>query len=121
MSPAEFEVMKILWRLGHGTVAEVRAEGKSDPAYTTVMTLLGRLEKKGAVTVDKTRQPYVYKPRMKRHSVLRRRLRSFLDNVFDGDADSLVMELVAEKALTRDELRELEARLAETDQAEEDE
>ncbi len=112
LSPAEFELMKILWRRGRSTVAEVREESTGGPAYTTVMTLLGRLEKKGAVLVDKSRQPYVYQPKIKRRSVVARRLRSFLDSVFDGEADSLVMQLVAEKALSIDELRELESRLA---------
>lgn len=121
MSPAEFGVMKILWKLGASTVAEVRGSSEGDPAYTTVMTLLSRLEKKGAVAVDKTRQPYVYKPRMKRGSVLRRRLRTFLDSVFDGRADSLVMQLVEENALSLDELRGLEAKIAELRKREEEE
>ncbi len=48
---------------------------------------------------------------MKRGSVLKRRLRSFLDSVFDGEADSLVMQLVAQDALSADELRELGERI----------
>ena len=111
MSPAEFDLMKILWRLGRATVAEVRREAPNAPAYTTVMTLMGRLEKKGAVAVDKSRQPFVYKPRFQRRSVLKRRLRSFLESVFDGQADSLVMQLVEENALSLEELRELQERI----------
>lgn len=111
MTPAEFDLMKILWRLGSATVAEVRGEAEGSPAYTTVMTLLGRLEKKGAVAVDKSRQPFVYKPRFRRESVIRRRLNAFIERVFDGRADSLVMQLIEDKSLSLDELRELEARL----------
>jgi len=118
MTGAEFELMKILWRLEKATVAQVRAESKSDPAYTTVMTLLGRLEKKGAVAVDKSRQPYVYEPKLRRESVIRRRLNAFIDRVFDGRAESLVLQLIEDKSLSLDELRELETRLSDTGEEE---
>ena len=52
LTTAEFEILKVLWRLEQATVAEVRGEQTrrgSSPAYTTVMTLLGRLAAKGAV------------------------------------------------------------------------
>ena len=116
MTGAEFELMKILWRLEQATVAEVRAEAGNDPAYTTVMTLLGRLEKKGAVAVDKSRQPYIYKPLVRRESVIRRRLDAFIERVFDGRAESLVLQLIEDKSLSLEELRELESKLAEGDE-----
>src|SRR5687768_8194281 len=95
MTPAEFNLMKVLWRLKRGTVADVRADHNeqygAELAYTTVMTLLNRLAAKGAVQVDRARQPFVYKPAFRRESVLRDRLRAFVDNVFDGEAGSLVL------------------------------
>ena len=119
MTPAEFEMMKALWRLKKGTVAEVRDEHArlcgTDLAYTTVMTLLGRLASKGAVACDKTRQPYVYKPAFRRESVLRERLRHFLADVFEGDADSLILHLVEDEALSVDELRRLQKKLNKKD------
>jgi len=119
MTPAELRVMKALWALGRGaSVADVRASlGKRGQslAYTTVMTLLGRLAAKNAVVVDKTREPYVYKAAFRRESVLRERLREFVRDVFDGQADSLVLNLVEDESLTRDELREIERRIATTD------
>ena len=110
--------MKALWHLGTGSVAEVRAELQArgnDLAYTTVMTLLGRLAAKGALVVDKAREPFVYKPAFRRESVLRERLRDFVREVFDGQADSLVMRLVEDESLTREELREIERKIAEAD------
>jgi BlaI family transcriptional regulator, penicillinase repressor len=115
MTPAELRVMKVLWDLGRGSVAEVRTElGKrgQDLAYTTVMTLLGRLAAKTAVAVDKTREPFVYKAAHRRESVLRERLRDFVRDVFDGQADSLVLNLVEDESLSRDELREIERTIA---------
>jgi BlaI family transcriptional regulator, penicillinase repressor len=115
LTPAEFNVMKVLWHLRRGTVAEVRAElGRKDGndlAYTTVMTLLGRLAQKGAVVVDKAREPFVYKAAYRRESVLRDRLRTFLRDVFDGDADALVLRLVEDESISLDELREIEKKL----------
>jgi BlaI family transcriptional regulator, penicillinase repressor len=115
MTPAELRVMKALWQLGHGSVAEVRAElgvRGQELAYTTVMTLLGRLATKGAVMVDREREPFVYAPAHRRESVLRDRLRAFVRDVFDGQASSLVLRLVEDEALSRDELREIEKKIA---------
>ena len=113
LTPAELRVMKALWQLGRGSVGDVRGALPKELAYTTVMTLLGRLEKKGAVVVDKTREPFVYKPAHRRDSVLRERLREFVRDVFDGQADSLVLRLVEDDSLTREELREIEKKIAE--------
>jgi predicted transcriptional regulator len=115
MTPAELRVMKALWQLGHGSVAEVRAElgvRGQDLAYTTVMTLLGRLATKGALVVDREREPFVYKPAHRRESVLRERLRAFVRDTFDGEASSLVLRLVEDEALSRQELREIEKKIS---------
>jgi predicted transcriptional regulator len=79
------------------------------------MTLLGRLAAKSAVLVDKTREPFVYRPAHRRESVLRDRLREFVRDVFDGQADSLVLRLVEDESLTREELREIERKIAEAE------
>ena len=115
MTPAELRVMKALWELGHASVADVRAElarRGHEAAYTTVMTLLGRLATKGAVQVDREREPFVYKPAHRRESVLRERLRAFLRDTFDGEASSLVLRLVEDEALSREELRDIEKKIA---------
>lgn len=115
LTAAELRVMKALWALEHGTVAGVRAELARRGhalAYTTVMTLLGRLAGKAAVVVDKDREPFVYRPAHRRESVLRDRLREFVREVFDGQAESLVLNLVEERALSRAELRAIEQKIA---------
>jgi BlaI family penicillinase repressor len=120
LTSAELRVMKALWEVGTGTVAEVRmALGKrgQELAYTTVMTLLGRLAAKRAVVVDRTREPFVYRPVHRRESVLRDRLREFVREVFDGQAESLVLNLVEDESLSRAELRAIERRIAEAERA----
>lgn len=115
LTPAEFNVMKVLWSLKRATVAEVRTEltkrGGSDLAYTTVMTLLGRLAQKGAVAVDREREPFVYKAAHRRESVLRDRLRAFVAEVFDGEADALVLRLVEDESISLEELKDIERRI----------
>lgn len=118
LTSAELRVMKALWEVGTGTVAEVRsALGRrgQELAYTTVMTLLGRLAAKRAVVVDKTREPFVYRPVHRRESVQRDRLRAFVREVFDGQALSLVLNLVEDESLSRAELRAIERRIAEAE------
>jgi predicted transcriptional regulator len=118
LTNAELRVMKALWAVGDATVAEVRAEllrRGQDLAYTTVMTLLGRLAAKNAVLVDKSREPFVYRPAHRRESVLRDRLREFVREVFDGQADSLVLNLVEDETLSRAELRAIERRIADAE------
>ncbi|HEY0254666.1 MAG TPA: BlaI/MecI/CopY family transcriptional regulator [Kofleriaceae bacterium] len=114
MTPAELRVMKALWELEQASVGEVRAAlgaRGNELAYTTVMTLLGRLAAKNAVIVDKAREPFVYKPAFRRESVLRERLRDFVKEVFDGRADSLVLGLVEDESLSREELRAIEKKI----------
>jgi predicted transcriptional regulator len=118
LSPGELRVMKALWAVEQGTVAEVRAElarRGQELAYTTVMTLLGRLATKGAVIVDKDREPFVYKAAHRRENVLRDRLRDFVREVFDGKADSLVLNLIEDENLSADDLRAIEKKIAEAE------
>jgi len=120
LTPGELRVMKALWEVGHGTVAEVRAElarRGQELAYTTVMTLLGRLAAKSAVTVDKEREPFIYRAAHRRESVLRDRLREFVREVFDGEAGSLVLNLVEDSTISRAELRAIERKIADAERA----
>lgn len=121
LSPGELRVMKALWAVEQGSVADVRAElarRGQELAYTTVMTLLGRLATKGAVVVDKDREPFVYRAAHRRESVLRDRLREFVREVFDGNADSLVLNLVENESLSPDELRAIERKISEAERLE---
>ncbi len=115
VTAAELRILKVLWRLGRGTVRDVKdalaAEGGEDPAYTTVMTLMNQLASKGALDVDKDRQPFVYVPAVGREAVLGDRLKQFLDTVFDGQAGELMLRLVEEAALSPDDIRRIEAKI----------
>src|SRR5262245_58234131 len=114
ITAAELRILKVLWELKRAaTVREVRdrlvAEGPDQPAYTTVMTLMNQLAAKGALEVDKERQPFVYQPAVQREQVLGQRLKQFLHTVFDGQAGELVLRLVEEANLSADDLRRIES------------
>ncbi|HWL94043.1 MAG TPA: BlaI/MecI/CopY family transcriptional regulator [Phycisphaerae bacterium] len=115
ITPAELRIMKHLWRIGDATVGDVKEllgdEGDDKPAYTTVMTMMKQLAEKGALEVDKSRQPFVYRPAVRRDQVLTHRLLQFLHTVFDGQAGELVARLVEEDQLSPEELKRIEAKI----------
>ena len=115
VTAAELRILKVLWKLGSGAVRDVltqlEQDGGDTPAYTTVMTLMNQLASKGALEVDKSRQPFIYAPAVQREQVLGDRLRQFLSQVFDGQAGELVLHLVEEANLSPDDLRRIEAQI----------
>lgn len=114
ITAAELRILKAVWKLGEVNVRDVRdllekEDGAGDsPAYTTVMTLMNQLASKGALDVDRQRQPFVYKAAIRRDSVLADRLKQFISTVFDGQAGELVLRLVEESDLPPDVLKRLE-------------
>lgn len=115
-SDTEFQLLKVLWSLKHATVAQVRERynelNGTSLAYTTVMTLLGRLATKGAVKVDKEREPFLYTATSKRQTVLKERLKTFVKSVFDGQADELVLHLVENESLSEEAVQRIKAAIA---------
>ncbi|MHC4610588.1 MAG: BlaI/MecI/CopY family transcriptional regulator [Planctomycetota bacterium] len=112
LGSAELEILKTLWEEGPVTVRSVmnalhrRGRGV---AYTTVQTTLTRLEQKGFVKSDKSDLAYVYRPTVTRERFSRSRLRKMLDQLYDGAAGPLVLQLVRTQKLSPQEIEELQA------------
>ena len=108
---AELEVLKTLWDGGPATVRQVmnrlHRRGRK-VAYTTVLTFLTRLEQRGFVKSDKSGMAYVYKPKVTREKVSKSRLRSLLEELYDGAAAPLVLQLVRDEQLSREEIDQLQ-------------
>lgn len=121
LGKAELEVLKVLWDEGPRTVREVlnclEQRGRS-LAYTTVQTLLTRLEQKRFVRSDKSDLAHVFRARVSRDQVTRSRLRSLVDQLFDGAVGPLVLQLVRNEALTSDEMGELQKLVEQLDRPE---
>ena len=105
--------MKIVWDLEKCTVRDVYETllERRKIAYTTVMTMMKILEKKGFLKKTQDDRAYVYRPSQPKQNVIRGMVREFVNRVFNGSAEPLLVHLVEEKGLTPDELTEI-ARLA---------
>ncbi len=111
LGDAELEVLRILWDEGPGTVRAVLAalhQRGRNVAYTTVQTMLTRLEQKGCVASDRSGAAFVYRALVTRERVTRSRLKQLLDQLYDGAAGALVLELVRTQRLKPGELEELQ-------------
>jgi predicted transcriptional regulator len=105
----ETEVMSVLWRLGEASVREVQdAIDRADrPAYTTVQTIVQRLEQKGAVRrTRKAGNALYFEPAITRKSVYRRLVDELIDLV--GGSQPLVAHLVETGKLSLDDLKAVE-------------
>jgi BlaI family transcriptional regulator, penicillinase repressor len=106
----ELEIMDVFWRVGETSVREVcdaLAEKKS-AAYTTVQTIVQRLEQKGAVRrTRKIGNALMFEPAVTRKSAYRRVLDDLLD-LFGGSAQPVVAQLLESGKLTLEDLKALE-------------
>lgn len=109
--------MDALWELGSGSVREIleRLPVRKRAAYTTVQTIVYRLEEKGAVRrLKKVGNAHVFEPVVTRESVQRRLIDELLD-MLGGSTRPLMAHLVESGRLTLENVRELEEKLAELD------
>jgi predicted transcriptional regulator len=96
--PLELLCLKALWTLREAGVRDVQeALAARRLAYTTVMTLLERLVRKGAVTRRKAGRAFLYQPQVSRETLRRTALREFLDTWFDGSREELAACLRGEE------------------------
>ena len=111
----ELDVMSALWDLGTASVREIQEQLPSQkrPAYTTVQTIVYRLEEKGAVRrLKKIGNAHVFEPVITRKAAHHRLINELLD-LFGGSARPLMAHLVEIGKLTMDDIKELEGDLAE--------
>src|ERR1700684_2251836 len=90
--PLELECLRALWGIGEGTVRDVRhvMVGNRNLAYTTVMTVLDRLEKRGGVSRRKQGRSFVYVPKLSREELRRFAVKEVVDRFFEGSPEAFV-------------------------------
>ncbi|HWB85603.1 MAG TPA: BlaI/MecI/CopY family transcriptional regulator [Bryobacteraceae bacterium] len=90
--PLELLCLKALWKLRQGSVRDVQGiVAQSRPlAYTTIMTVLDRLVRKGKLTRRKVGRAFVYSPEASRDSMRRTAIRELLEAFFDGSQEDLL-------------------------------
>ena len=102
LTPQELAIMKVVWRKDEATVREVHDALNEDRpvAYTTVMTMMRILEGKGYLTKATNEKAHVYRPAKPSQQVIGGMVRDFLDRVFDGASDALLVHLARDNKLT---------------------
>lgn len=109
--------MKVVWKTGRATVREVyeTLRERRKVAYTTVLTMMKILEGKGYLSRDSEERAHVYRPVRPEQSVVRSMVREFVDRVFNGSAQPLLLHLVKDRRLSEKELEELTEMVREAD------
>lgn len=94
--------MKVVWRLGEATVRDVyeALREKRTIAYTTVMTMMKILDEKGYLKKTLVDRAHVYKPVKPRQQVVGAMVKDFIDRVFDGASDALLVHLARDNGLS---------------------
>ena len=102
--------MKIVWELGSATVRDVyeRLLERRKVAYTTVMTMMKILEQKKFLKKSQADRAYVYQPARPKNQVVRNMVQEFVDRVFNGSAQPLLLHLIKDRRLSEEEVAEIE-------------
>jgi predicted transcriptional regulator len=109
LTDQELEIMKIVWDLERATVRDVYEAllKRRRIAYTTVMTMMKILEGKGFLKKKQEERAYVYRPAEPKDSVIRGMVRDFVNRVFNGSAEPLLVHLVEDETLSPEELDDI--------------
>lgn len=115
LTAQELEIMKIVWQSGSPTVRDVYESllKRRKIAYTTVMTMMNILEQKGYLKKAQKDRAYVYQATKPQKQVIRGMVREFVDRVFNGSAEPLLLHLVEDHRLSEKDLEEIRRMLRE--------
>src|SRR5919204_6926344 len=106
---AELAILRVLWARGPSTVRQVHdVLGRDRPtAYTTALKLLQIMTEKGLVERDERDRTHVYRARLTEEQTQRQLIRDLADRAFGGSATKLVLQALAGRRASADELREI--------------
>jgi predicted transcriptional regulator len=110
---AELAILRVLWQLGPSTVRQVHdvltiRSGRERPtAYTTALKLMQIMTEKGLVRRDETDRTHIYHPRLTEEQTQRQLIRDLMDRAFGGSSSKLVLQALASKRASSDELVEI--------------
>src|SRR6266536_2071325 len=109
LTDQELEIMKIVWQLEKATVRDVYEAllERRKVAYTTVMTMMKILENKKYLKKTLADRAYVYRPAQPKGQVIGDMVREFVNRVFNGSAEPLLVHLVEEHDVSSQELEEI--------------
>jgi BlaI family penicillinase repressor len=114
-TPAELEVLQVIWERGPSTVREVMTvlNQERPRAYTSVMSLMNVMVEKGLLTPKPKGRAFVYSARVSQAGTQSEIVKDVLNRVFDGSASALVTHLLAEAKPDSEELEEIRKTISE--------
>ena len=104
---AELAILTVLWSRGPSTVRQVAAAMDREAGYTTVLKLLQIMAEKGLVTRDEWARTHIYAPAYTEDQTQRQLVMDLVERAFDGSAAKLVLQALASKKATPEELDEI--------------
>jgi BlaI family penicillinase repressor len=109
LTEQELEIMKIVWTRDVATVRDVYEAllEKRKIAYTTVMTMMKILEQKKYLRKTEENRAYVYRPTKPKNQVISSMVREFVNRVFNGSAEPLLVHLIEDQRLSEKDLHEI--------------
>lgn len=95
LAPLELDCMNTLWPIGQATVREIRdlLAPRRPRAYTTIMTIMDRLARKGIVERRKVGRAYIYSPNLSAEDARSQALGQVVENYFGGSKEALIAQL----------------------------
>lgn len=113
LTRCELEVMEIIWRRGRSTVQEVADELERPLAYTTVMSTINTLDKKGSIRrCGKTGRAIIYEAVVSRDEVEQAMVADLAGALYGGSAKAMVISLLGNSAMTPEDIAELRSAIA---------
>ena len=106
---AELAILRILWDRGPSTVRQVHDVLANDrqAAYTTALKLLQIMTEKGLVERDERDRTHIYRARLSEETTQRQLVRDLLDRAFNGSSGKLVMQALATRRVSAEELKDI--------------
>jgi predicted transcriptional regulator len=106
----QLRIMKVLWERGPASVADVHEALRTEAAlaYTTIATMLRKMEARGLVTHDSEGRRFLYRAAIEPDVVTRSMANDVLDRLFEGRLADMLDHLLSTREISREELRELE-------------
>src|SRR3990167_10691938 len=114
LTPVEFELMEILWKIKQGTVRDVMAHlpKSRDLAYTSVSTILRILQQKKIVSAEKiSGRQHIYIPALDKNKFAAHSINKIVSQVFSGNSVEMVAHLMNTKDLTQDDINSIQKML----------
>jgi BlaI family transcriptional regulator, penicillinase repressor len=111
LAEREAQLMDALWDHGPSTVNEVQSRLADDLAYTTVLTMLRKLEAKGYVGHEEEGRAHRYHALIDRTAAQEGALKALVSRLFKGSSDALLLHLVAREKLSARQVERIEAEL----------